>query len=185
MMPVEAVFMRFPRMVRDLARDLGKRVRPDHRGRATPSSTAPCIEQPSHPLMHMLRNCVDHGLESPAEREAAGKPPRARSGSRVATRGNSVVIEIEDDGKGIDPERLRASAVTKGLLAHEAADALTEREALDLIFLPGLLDAKTHRRLGPRRGHGRGAHRDHRPERRGHDPQRAGAAAASSPSACR
>ena len=136
MLPVSTVFDTFPRMVRDLARDLGKQVRLTIKGGDTEVDRS-VLEQLKSPLTHMIRNCADHGLESTAEREAAGKSAEGAIWLRVSQRGANLEIEIEDDGKGIDPERIRASAVKKGLLAREAADALTEREALWLIFRPG------------------------------------------------
>jgi two-component system chemotaxis sensor kinase CheA len=140
MMPVEGVFMRFPRMVRDLAQTLGKRVELLIAGEETELDRA-VIDGLGDPLVHMLRNAVDHGLESPDEREAAGKDPTGTVHLTARHAGNSVIIEVRDDGRGIDPAALRASAVRKGLLDADAAAALSDDEALDLIFLPGFSTA--------------------------------------------
>jgi two-component system chemotaxis sensor kinase CheA len=136
MLPVSTVFDTFPRMVRDLARDLDKQLGLAIEGGDTEVDRS-VLEQLKAPLTHMIRNCADHGLESPAAREAAGKPAEGTITLRASQRGASLEIEIEDDGAGIDPERVRATAVRKGLLSAEAAEALTEREALWLIFRPG------------------------------------------------
>jgi two-component system chemotaxis sensor kinase CheA len=140
MMPVEAVFMRFPRMVRDLAQTLDKRVELVISGEETELDRA-VIDGLGDPLVHMLRNAVDHGLEPPAERTAAGKAAAGTVHLSARHAGNSVIIEVRDDGRGIDPDALRASAVRKGLLEADAAAALTDAEALDLIFLPGFSTA--------------------------------------------
>ena len=142
MMPVEAVFMRFPRMVRDLAQTLDKRVELVISGEETELDRA-VIDGLGDPLVHMLRNAIDHGLEPPAQREAAGKDATGRVHLSARHAGNSVIIEVRDDGRGIDPDALRASAVRRGLLESEAAAALTDAEALDLIFLPGFSTAAT------------------------------------------
>jgi len=132
--------MRFPRMVRDLARSLGKRVELVVSGEDTELDRT-VVDGLGDPLVHMLRNSLDHGLEVPAEREAAGKPATGtiRLSARHAEGG--VVIEVRDDGRGMDPEALRASAVRRGLLDAAAARALSDAEALDLIFLPGFSTA--------------------------------------------
>jgi two-component system chemotaxis sensor kinase CheA len=140
MMPVEAVFMRFPRMVRDLAQTLGKRAELVISGEDTELDRA-VIDGLGDPLVHMLRNAIDHGLESPEDREAAGKDATGTVHLSARHAGNSVIIEVGDDGRGIDPEALRASAVRKGLLEADAAAALTDDEALDLVFLPGFSTA--------------------------------------------
>jgi two-component system chemotaxis sensor kinase CheA len=139
-MPVEAVFMRFPRMVRDLANTLGKRLDLQISGEDTELDRT-VIDGLGDPLVHMLRNAVDHGLESPEERAAAGKDPVGVIQLSARHAGNSVVIEVRDDGKGIDPAALRASVVRKGLMDQAAAEALSDQEAIDLIFLPGFSTA--------------------------------------------
>ena len=141
MMPVEAVFMRFPRMVRDLANTLGKRLDLQISGEDTELDRT-VIDGLGDPLVHMLRNAVDHGLESPEERAAAGKDPVGIVQLSARHAGNSVVIEVRDDGRGIDPAALRASAVAQGPHGRRrAADALSDEQALELIFLPGFSTA--------------------------------------------
>lgn len=140
MTPVDAVFMRFPRMVRDLANSLGKRVELIVTGEATELERT-IIDGLGDPLLHMLRNAVDHGLEGPAEREAAGKDPVGRVHLSARRVGDHVVIEVRDDGRGIDPDALRASAVRKGLMDAAAAAALSDEQALDLAFLAGVSSA--------------------------------------------
>ncbi len=142
MMPVEAVFMRFPRMVRDLANTLGKRLDLVITGEDTELDRT-IIDGLGDPLVHMLRNAVDHGLESPEERVAAGKEPVGTVHLTARHAGNSVVIEVRDDGKGMDPDALRASVVRKGLMTEDAAAALSDEGALDLVFLPGFSTAAT------------------------------------------
>lgn len=140
MMPIESVFNRFPRMIRDLAQKLGKEVELELRGGETELDRS-VLEVIGDPLIHILRNSVDHGLESPDDRERAGKP---RPGHVVVTarhQENHIVIEIVDDGRGIDAERLKAKAVSQGLLSAEAADRMTERDALNLIFASGFSTA--------------------------------------------
>jgi two-component system chemotaxis sensor kinase CheA len=132
--------MRFPRMVGDLAQTLGKRAELVISGEDTELDRA-VIDGLGDPLVHMLRNAIDHGLESPEDREAAGKDATGTVHLSARHAGNSVIIEVGDDGRGIDPEALRASAVRKGLLEADAAAALTDDEALDLVFLPGFSTA--------------------------------------------
>ncbi|MCU0306401.1 MAG: chemotaxis protein CheA [Thermoleophilia bacterium] len=141
MMPVETVFMRFPRMVRDLAQSLGKHLDLVITGEDTELDRT-VIDELGDPLVHMLRNAVDHGLETPEERRAAGKPETGTVRLSARHEGSSVVIEVEEDGRGIDPARIRDVAVAKGVLAREDADQLTDQEAVDLIFAPGLSTAK-------------------------------------------
>ncbi|MDW8289420.1 MAG: chemotaxis protein CheA [Armatimonadota bacterium] len=141
MLPIEHVFNRFPRMVRDLAQKFGKEVRLVMEGQETELDRS-VIEIISDPLIHMLRNSVDHGIETPQEREAAGKPRQGTIRLSARHEENYILIEIEDDGKGMDPARLREAAVRKGLLPRDAAERLSDREALNLIFLPGFSTAK-------------------------------------------
>jgi two-component system, chemotaxis family, sensor kinase CheA len=140
MMPVEAVFMRFPRMVRDLANTLGKRLDLQISGEDTELDRT-VIDGLGDPLVHMLRNAVDHGLEPPEERVAAGKDPVGTIRLSARHAGNSVVIEVSDDGRGMDPDALRASVVRKGLMDSAAAAALSDEDALGLVFLPGFSTA--------------------------------------------
>jgi two-component system chemotaxis sensor kinase CheA len=134
MLPVSAVFDTFPRMVRDLAKDLGKKATLELAGGDTEVDRS-VLEQIKGPLTHLLRNCLDHGLEKPAERTAVGKAGEGLIKLSAAQRGGRIVIEVEDDGSGIDVERIREVAVEKNLVpTTEAAQALSDREAMRLIF---------------------------------------------------
>lgn len=141
MLPIEHVFNRFPRMVRDLAQKFGKDVRLIMEGHETELDRS-VIEIISDPLIHMLRNSVDHGIEPPDEREAIGKPRQGTIRLSARHEENYILIEIEDDGKGMDPAQLRETAVRKGVLTRETADRLSDREAFNLIFAPGFSTAK-------------------------------------------
>lgn len=136
MQPVAVAFEAVPRAVRDLARQFGKDVDLAISGGEVELDRR-IIEALGEPLLHLIRNALDHGLEPPAAREAAGKPARGRLAIRASARGNRVVLEVEDDGAGMDPTTIRETAVRKGILKPEAAEALSHAEALDLIFLPG------------------------------------------------
>ncbi len=141
MLPLENVFNKFPRMVRDLARDFGKRVDLQIEGQETELDRS-VIEEIADPLMHLIRNAIDHGIESPEERRAAGKPETGIIRLAGRSEGSHIVITVSDDGRGIDPERVRRSAVEKGLIGEETAARLTESEVIDLIFMAGLSTAK-------------------------------------------
>lgn len=140
MMPVEAVFMRFPRMVRDLAQSLGKQLELVIQGEDTELDRT-VIDELGDPLVHMLRNAVDHGLETPEDRVAAGKDPTGTVRLIARHEGNSVVIEVSEDGRGIDPDGLRNLVVKKGLMSRAEVDALSDQQAIELIFLPGFSTA--------------------------------------------
>lgn len=140
MMPIETVFNRFPRVVRDLANKLGKDVKLELVGGETELDRS-VIEVIGDPLLHILRNSVDHGLEDPDTREQLGKPRQGRVLVKACHQDNHIVIEISDDGRGIDAERIRKKAVEKGLLTKEQAERLTEREALQYIFSSGFSTA--------------------------------------------
>jgi two-component system chemotaxis sensor kinase CheA len=135
MIPVEAVFLRFPRVVRDLASSLGKEVELVLAGQETELDRT-MVEALADPLVHLVRNALDHGLETPAERLAAGKPPRGRLELAARQAGGSVVITVADDGRGIDRERVAAKALARGLVA-DPAEVDTAR-ACELVFEPGL-----------------------------------------------
>ncbi len=141
MLPIDHVFNRFPRMVRDLAQKLDKDVDLVVSGRETELDRS-VIEVIGDPLIHLLRNSVDHGIECPADRTAAGKPATGSVWLRARHEENHIVIEIEDDGKGIDPGRLRRKAVETGALTSEAAAKLNDREAINLIFGSGFSTAE-------------------------------------------
>jgi two-component system chemotaxis sensor kinase CheA len=136
MLPVEKVFKKFPRIVRNLARDLGKEVDLQIIGEETELDRS-VVDEIGDPLIHLIRNALDHGLETPDERLAAGK---SRSGTVVlaaAHEGNQIVISIKDNGRGIDPDRVSRKALEKGLVTEEQLAVMGSREILDLLFLPG------------------------------------------------
>ena len=142
MLPLGVLFEVYPRMVRDLARDLGKDVDLKVEGEDTRVDRS-VLEALKDPLLHLVRNALDHGLEPRAEREVAGKPSKGRITLRARREGERLVISVADDGRGLDPRRLRAAAVRKGLLAAEDAERLTDAEAMDLIFLAGFSSRET------------------------------------------
>ena len=140
MVPIRATFQKMNRIVRDVAAKQNKRVQLILEGEGTELDRN-IIEEIGDPLVHMIRNAVDHGLESPEEREAKGKPAEGRIVLRAFHQGGSIIIQIQDDGKGLNQERLFAKAVEKGLISSQAH--LTEKEIFDLIFLPGFSTAST------------------------------------------
>lgn len=136
MQPIKKVFGRFPRLVRDLARSLKKEINLELVGEETDLDKN-LVEALADPLVHLVRNSVDHGIESPEQREANGK---SRSGKIVLAaqqEGDHILLSISDDGNGMDPDVLRAKAVEKGVLDRDAADRLSETECYNLIFAPG------------------------------------------------
>ncbi len=141
MLPIDNVFTRFPRMIRDLAQNLGKEVEFVIEGGETEVDRS-VIEVIGDPLIHMLRNSVDHGIEQPQDRIGAGKPAQGTVLLSARHEESHIVIEIRDDGRGIDPNRLRKNAVGKGLMTEEAAAHLTDKEAVNLIFAPGFTTAQ-------------------------------------------
>lgn len=141
MQPIKKVFGRFPRVVRDLARSLKKEVNLELHGEETDLDKN-LVEALADPLVHLVRNSVDHGVESPEVREAAGKPRQGRVVLSAEQEGDHILLSIDDDGAGMDAERLRAIAVEKGLLDEDAAERLTDNEAFNLIFLPGFSSKK-------------------------------------------
>jgi two-component system chemotaxis sensor kinase CheA len=140
MLPIESVFNRFPRVVRDIAAKLGKNVVLEIEGKETELDRS-VLEEVGDPLGHLVRNALDHGLETPEERLAAGKPPEGRVRLAARHAEGQIVITVEDDGRGMDPARLRESAVAKGLLSPEAAAVLSDADALRLTFAPGFSTA--------------------------------------------
>ncbi len=136
MQPIKKVFGRFPRLVRDLARNLKKEINLELVGEETDLDKN-LVEALADPLVHLVRNAVDHGIESPEEREAAGKPRTGRVVLSAEQEGDHILLMITDDGKGMDAAVLRAKAVEKGLLDKDAAERLTELECYNLIFAPG------------------------------------------------
>lgn len=136
MQPVKKVFGRFPRVVRDLARNLNKEVDLEMHGEETDLDKN-LVEALADPLVHLVRNSVDHGIEVPAERLAAGKSRRGKVVLSAAQEGDHILLSIEDDGKGMDPDVLRRKAVEKGMMDEEAAARLDDRDCYNLIFHPG------------------------------------------------
>ncbi|HBO3451611.1 TPA: chemotaxis protein CheA [Pseudomonas aeruginosa] len=141
MQPIKKVFGRFPRLVRDLARNMKKEINLELVGEETDLDKN-LVEALADPLVHLVRNAVDHGIESPEEREAAGKPRVGQVVLSAEQEGDHILLMITDDGKGMDAEVLRNKAVEKGLLERDAADRLTDLECYNLIFAPGF-SAKT------------------------------------------
>lgn len=135
MVPVNRVFRKFPRMVRDISRDSGKEMDLFLEGEATEVDKA-LVDVVGEPLLHLIRNAADHGIESPSEREAAGKNRRGTIRIRAYHKANDIVIKVEDDGRGIDIARLKDKAVGAGIITREDANRMNDREAIELIFLP-------------------------------------------------
>ncbi len=140
MIPVKTVFQKFPRMVRDLAMKNGKKIRLVMEGEDTELDKT-VIEQINDPLVHIIRNSCDHGIEPPEERKAAGKPEEGTILLKAENRGNFVIIEITDDGRGIDEEKVKKKAIEKGLITPEQAEEMSKEEAINLIFMPGFSTA--------------------------------------------
>jgi two-component system chemotaxis sensor kinase CheA len=136
MQPIKKVFGRFPRLVRDLARQLKKEINLELVGEETDLDKN-LVEALADPLVHLVRNAVDHGIEMPEEREASGKPRGGKVILSAEQEGDHILLSISDDGKGMDADQLRAKAVEKGLLDKDAADRLNEFECYNLIFAPG------------------------------------------------
>jgi len=149
MMPVSFVFQRFPRLVRDLSRRLGKQVNLILEGEDT-AADKNIIESIGDPLVHMVRNSLDHGVETPDVRRVAGKPEMATLKISARQDADRVVIEINDDGKGIDPVFIKRKAYEKGLIDELVIDQITDQDAINLIFLPGFSTAENISELSGR-----------------------------------
>ena len=141
MVPIEYVFRRLPRMVRDVAGAMGKQVELAIRGQETEIDKT-MVEQISDPLVHLVRNAIDHGIETPEKRRAAGKPERGVLTIEARAEGDQIVVSVMDDGKGIDAEAVVKKAVEKGFVTADQAKSLSRCEALELIFLPGMSTAE-------------------------------------------
>jgi len=141
MVPIEQVFNRFPRMVRDLAKELNKEIEFIMEGKETELDRT-VIDEIGDPLIHLLRNAIDHGLESPSVRTQKGKPRIGTIILRARHEGNSVFIEVEDDGAGIQIERVKNKAVAKGIITAKEAEEMTAEQAVDLLFSPGFSTAE-------------------------------------------
>ncbi|RAK23390.1 two-component system chemotaxis sensor kinase CheA [Anoxybacillus vitaminiphilus] len=142
MVPVETVFNRFPRMVRQLARDLGKKVNLEIIGAETELDRT-VIDEIGDPLVHLLRNAIDHGIETPDVRRAKGKPEEGTVKLKAYHSGNHVFIEIEDDGAGINREKVLKKAISKGIISEQNAASLTDKQVYELIFSSGFSTADT------------------------------------------
>lgn len=139
--PVDTVFRRFPRVVRDIAQMQGKRIRLEVSGQDVRIDKA-MVEILADPLLHMVRNAADHGIETPEVREAAGKPAEATLSLCAQQRGNRVVVQIADDGRGIDTARVLAKAIEQGLARPEDAERLTPEDIYQFLFMPGFSTAE-------------------------------------------
>ncbi len=140
MQPIGSAWNRFPRLVRDVSAACGKSVRLELEGAETELDRS-LIESITDPLTHIVRNSVDHGIEAPPDRVAKGKSPEGKLLLRAFHEDGQVHIEIRDDGAGIDPDKVKSKAVEKGLISHDQAQKMSDRDALDLIFLPGFSTA--------------------------------------------
>ncbi|WP_104721980.1 hybrid sensor histidine kinase/response regulator [Helicobacter mesocricetorum] len=141
MLPIGRVFNKFPRMVRDLSREVGKNIELIISGEETELDKS-IVEEIGDPLVHLIRNACDHGIESKEERVAAGKGEQGTVELKAYNEGNHIVVEIKDDGKGMDPEALKAKAIEKGLISEKEADTMSDKEAYSLIFKAGFSTAK-------------------------------------------
>ena len=142
MQPIGQVWSKMPRIVRDLSHQLGREVDLEMTGHDTELDRT-LLEALKGPLTHLVRNSLDHGIEPPAERDRAGKPTAGRLQLRAFHESGQVVVEIVDDGKGIDPDRIAATAVSRGVVTRDALARMEPREVLDLIFRPGFSTAET------------------------------------------
>ncbi len=149
MQPIGNVLNKFPRVVRDLSQSCGKRVEIEMEGAETELDRT-IIEAVRDPLTHVVRNAIDHGIEMPAARIAAGKPAAGRLSLRAFHEGGRVNIELSDDGAGIDPERVRQTAIRRGIISVEQAARMSEQESIALIFRPGFSTAEQVTRLSGR-----------------------------------
>ncbi len=140
MQPVGKVFNKFPRMVRDLSRELGKNIELVITGEETELDKS-IVEEIGDPLVHIIRNSCDHGIEKPEDRIAAGKPEGGTVNLKAYNEGNHIVIEVADDGKGLDADMLRHKAIEKGLISEREADSMSDKEAFGIIFKPGFSTA--------------------------------------------
>jgi two-component system chemotaxis sensor kinase CheA len=140
MVPVETVFNRFPRMIRDISKDLGKEIELVMSGEETELDRT-VIDEIGDPLIHLLRNSCDHGLESTQKRKTLGKSEVGRINLTAYQSGNNVIIEVADDGAGINTEKIRAKAIENGIVTREAAAAMSQQEAIELLFRPSFSTA--------------------------------------------
>jgi two-component system chemotaxis sensor kinase CheA len=142
MVQIGRVFNKFPRVVRDLAKEFNKQIDLVIEGQETEVDKS-LIEEISDPLVHLIRNASDHGVETPEVRRAQGKPERGTIRLTAAHEGNHIVIRVEDDGAGIDPEKIKNHAISKGLITRKEAEEMKDQNVFDLIFAPGFSTAKS------------------------------------------
>jgi two-component system chemotaxis sensor kinase CheA len=140
MLPIARVFNKFPRMVRDLAREMNKKVELLIYGEETEVDKS-VIEYIYDPLVHIIRNAIDHGIESPEERIKVGKPEKGKIILKAEHEGNYIVITVEDDGRGIDPDKIRKRAIEKNLITEQEAMSISDKDILNFIFIPGFSTA--------------------------------------------
>ncbi len=140
MLPIGKVFNKFPRMIRDLSRELNKKIELEISGEETELDKS-IVEEIGDPLVHIIRNSCDHGVETPDVRVAAGKPESGIITLKAYNEGNAIVIQIDDNGKGLDPEMLKNKSVEKGIITDAEADVMSDKEAFALIFKPGFSTA--------------------------------------------
>lgn len=141
MVPVERVFNRFPRMVRDLAKDLNKKIKLIMSGQETEVDRT-VVDEIADPLIHLIRNSIDHGIETQEERVAKGKPSLGTVNLRAYPEGNTVVIEVEDNGNGIDTKVIADKVIKKGLLTEKEVEAMNEKEIMQCLFMAGFSTAE-------------------------------------------
>lgn len=141
MLPIAKVFNKFPRMVRDLSRELGKQIDLEISGEETELDKS-IVEEIGDPLVHIIRNSCDHGVEDPKDRLAAGKPEKGIIQLKAYNEGNHIVVEIVDDGKGIDALAVKMKALERGIITEREVDSMSDKEAFSLIFKPGFSMAK-------------------------------------------
>ena len=141
MLPIKKVFAKLPRMVRDLSQKLNKQVHLEMRGEETELDKS-VADEIGDPLVHLVRNAIDHGIETPAERQAKGKAGEGQLTIAASQEGNSIVIRINDDGRGIQVEKIKEKALAKGLISEAELATMEHREILNLIFLPGFSTAE-------------------------------------------
>ncbi|WP_447977022.1 chemotaxis protein CheA [Candidatus Nitrospira bockiana] len=141
MLPIRKVLAKFPRMVRDLSQKLHKQVRLELQGEDTELDKS-VADEVGDPLIHIVRNAIDHGIEAPADRQAAGKPAEGVIRIAASQEGNSIVIRIEDDGKGLQLERIKAKALARGIVSDSELSSMDARDIMNLVFLPGFSTAE-------------------------------------------
>ena len=165
MQPIANAWQKLPRLVRELSLELGKKIELDMTGGETELDRQ-VLEMIKDPLTHMIRNSADHGIEAPAERVKAGKPETGRIKLSAYQQGGYIVIEVADDGRGLDARKIRTKAIENGLATPAELDRLSDAEIYKFIFRPGFSTAQRRKRgFGPRRRHGRRA-QQYRADRR-------------------